>query len=155
MVSIDSTSSGSAKDATISCHIRSRIQGAIQAAAQAFENAVNGAIRIADLRGHFQMSVTLQARRRQFPMSFLKLVQTFFDGRLCKSTYALLFDRLAFFTHFLVGALGLKYVDQTVAIGVDTAKLLTAAEKFFFGYIAIAVAIHLAEPQRTTRTVAE
>src|SRR5258708_3952666 len=47
-----------------------------------------------------------------------------------------------------IGAFGFSDTNQAVAVRVDLGELFIRAEEFTPGHIAIAVAIHLAEPDR-------
>src|SRR6185437_730874 len=54
-----------------------------------------------------------------------------------------------------VGALRFPDIDQAIAVRVEASKLLAVAEKLGWRHVAIAIAIHLAEPQRAARAIAE
>src|SRR5262245_37885816 len=53
--------------------------------------------------------------------------------------------------HPLVVADGLLQADEAVAVGVDLLELLVGAQKLPPRHVAVAVAVHLAEPQRPRR----
>src|SRR5437899_9562653 len=57
----------------------------------------------------------------------------------------------ALVSHLGVVTIGLLSADEAVAVGVDAAELLARAEKFAARHVAIAVSVHLAEPERPGR----
>src|SRR5215475_12194707 len=58
---------------------------------------------------------------------------------------------LLFLFHLFVEGFGFLDGDEPIAVGVDSLELLVRAEELAARHIAIAVAIHLHEPRRTTR----
>src|SRR5579884_1747677 len=66
---------------------------------------------------------------------------------LAKSRKRTAASRLAA-AHLAVVGLGLLGADQAVAVGVDGAELLVGAEELAARHVAVAVGVHLAEPQR-------